>query len=80
MNTETKINPSMIGVGILVLALIVAGLWYLTKNKEGSGGVVQSVEEVSDAVPEISTNPAEDVPEVNPVDRANPFKYDNPLR
>ncbi|MBI4121156.1 MAG: hypothetical protein HY457_02795 [Parcubacteria group bacterium] len=77
MDTGIKISPALIGAGVLVLILIVIGFWFLPQKQEGA---LQSAEEASGAVPEISTNPAESVPEVNPVDRANPFKYDNPLR
>ena len=65
----------------IVVLVVVAGfaVWYLffTKSKEGA---VKTAEEVSEKVPEIQTNAGENVPEVNPLDRSNPFKYNNPLR
>ncbi|TSC70133.1 MAG: hypothetical protein G01um101470_879 [Parcubacteria group bacterium Gr01-1014_70] len=43
-------------------------------------GAVETAEIISESVPEIQTNVGEEVPEVNPLDRANPYKYVNPLR
>lgn len=65
-------------VAVILLAAGI-GFWYWRKTEEPKG-TIQSAEEVSEAVPEIITNPAESVPEINPIDRANPFKYNNPLR
>lgn len=68
-------------VGLTVLALLVAGYFYFSKPKKvEKEGVVGTVEKVSEDVPKITTNPADKVPEINPLDRANPFKYTNPLR
>ena len=65
-------------VGLTIAAILVAG--YLYFFKPGNEGTVDTAKKVSESVPEISTNPAENIPEVNPLDRANPFKYTNPLR
>ena len=70
-------------VSVLVLALLVAGIFYKYPKKVEKPevkGAVGAAGEVSKGVPEVVTNPAEKVPEVNPLDRANPFKYINPLR
>ena len=83
MNTKKAIW--IIG-GVIVLALLIAGLFYAFRQKveepekKSIVGVAGAAEEVSKSVPAIVTNPAEKVPEVNPLDRANPFKYSNPLR
>ena len=72
--------------GMVVLALFAAGVFYMYSKKveepekKNVVGVAGAAEEVSKSVPAIVTNPAEKVPEVNPLDRANPFKYSNPLR
>lgn len=68
--------------GLVVFGALVAGYFYFSKleQKQGAASAVGTTEVVSDVVPEIVTNPAEEVPEVNPLDRANPFKYNNPLR
>ena len=64
---------------VLVLALAIVGYIYFKKPRGGEG-VVGTAKEVSEAVPEIVTNPGEKVPELNPVDAINPFQYKNPLR
>ena len=77
MNTKKMILIA----GGLVLALLVVGLFYkYPKKAQPEKGAVDTAGEVSKSVPEIFTNPAEKVPEVNPLDRANPFKYNNPLK
>lgn len=66
---------------LIILGLLVVGYIYISKpKKEAKEGAVGAAQEASEAVPEIATNPGEEVPEVNPVDLANPFKYKNPLR
>ena len=92
MNTITNMNiKKLIWVigALFVLVLVVASLMYFPKptiekieqpEKKVAVGAVGAVGEVSKSVPKIVTNPAEKVPEVNPLDRANPFKYNNPLR
>lgn len=65
--------------GLIILALVVAGYFYFKKPVEKEGAV-GAAEQASEAVPEILTNPGEKAPEINPLDRANPFKYENPLR
>ena len=70
-----------------ITVLVIVGMfafyfYYFPKlqKKPEEKGAVGATEAVSKSVPEIVTNPAEKVPEVNPLDRANPFKYNNPLR
>jgi len=65
-------------IGLAVLGLLVSGYFYFFKPAKQSA--VGTVERASAGVPKITTNPADKVPEVNPLDRANPFKYTNPLR
>ena len=64
-------------IGVVVLVAIAVGYFYLPKSEKSAVGAAK---DASAAVPEIQTNPGEDVPEINPLDRANPFKYENPLR
>ena len=68
--------------GLLVVAILITGYFYFLKPKEDvvQVGAVGAAEEASGAVPQIPTNPGEKVPEINPLDRVNPFKYNNPLR
>lgn len=76
-----KPAPILIGL-VVIIGLLIAGYFYFLKpaSEPKKEGVVGAAEEVSAQVPEIATNPGESVPEVNPLDRANPFKYKNPLR
>ena len=68
--------------GFVIVAVFIAGYFYFLKSKKDvvETGVVGTAKAASELVPEIQTNPGEKVPEVNPLDRANPFKYTNPLR
>ena len=72
--------------GILILALLIAGIWYWATRPEP----IKTTEEAIKVLTETSsvekavapTNPlSEKVPELNPVDKANPFKesYKNPF-
>lgn len=72
---------------IIALLVLVAGgvaFWYWSHRKVQKtvepGGTIGAAQEASKSVPEIQTNPGQKVPEINPLDRANPFKYTNPLR
>lgn len=85
---KKKLTPVAIVIAILFLAGI--GFWYWSQKKAGvpaevlkqeaPKGVVGTAKTISESVPKIQTNPGEKVPEINPLDRANPFKYKNPLR
>lgn len=78
MTPEAKSNFIKLLIILGVVALLVAGYFYFFRPKKE--GAVGTTEKVSESVPKIATNPAEKVPEVNPLDRANPFKYKNPLK
>ncbi len=67
-------------VAVAIIIALVAGYLYFFKLKPEKKGAVGTAEKVSAGVPKITTNAADKVPEVNPLDRANPFKYTNPLR
>lgn len=72
----------IIAISIILVASAV-GFWYWSQRKIEplkEKGSVETAKEVSASVPEIQTNPGQKVPEINPIDRANPFKYNNPLR
>ncbi|MEK9186396.1 MAG: hypothetical protein AAB885_02295 [Patescibacteria group bacterium] len=64
-------------IAVIIAVAVAAYLYFKTTEKKGAVG---TAEEVSEAVPKITTNPGAEVPEINPIDRANPFKYQNPLR
>jgi len=80
MELQSKINPKIIVGGAVVFALVVMGLWYVSQKEATPVGVIETAKNISESVPQIQTNPGEEVPEINPLDRANPFKYKNPLR
>ena len=71
---------------IAVLVIAGAGFWLWSQGRlevsddQEDQGTVGTAKTLSESVPEIQTNPGEKVPEINPLDRANPFKYTNPLR
>ena len=64
---------------VVILLVLAVGFWYWSQTQKEKGAV-GAAKDVSAAVPEIQTNPGQEVPEVNPLDLANPFKYTNPLR
>lgn len=72
-------------IQIIIVAVLVAGgigFWYWSQKEKGAAetGVIETAKNISESVPEIQTNLGEKVPEINPLDRANPFRYQNPLR
>ena len=86
-NQSGGANKAMV-LGIVVFVIIAGGAWwYLSQKKETpKSEPIKTSEDIVGAVtaPEIDvkSNPlGNKVPEVNPVDRANPFKnsYKNPF-
>ncbi len=84
MDTGHRIQN--IFIGVIISVLVIGGFWYWYSKRQISvlpqeeKSTVETAKDISEAVPEIQTNPGQKVPEVNPLDRANPFKYTNPLR
>lgn len=70
-----QIKKNIVIIAVVVVALFSAigyVLWRAHKKAPPSHGLVPQVE--------IQNNPIENkVPEINPVQKANPFKYQNPL-
>lgn len=85
--TLKKLIP-IVAVIVIVLMSGVIFLFFFQKETgeqpveqiEENKGVVETAKDISESVPEIETNAGAKVPEVNPIDRANPYKYTNPLR
>lgn len=74
-------NKKIIWVVIAIGAVIAVTAVLLYKKEPPKSEIEKIGESISGSVPEISTNPLEQkVPELNPVDRINPFQYKNPLR
>lgn len=72
-------------IPIIIIAILVVGgigFWYWSQREKESTeiGIIETAKNVSESVPEIQINLGEKVPEINPLDRANPFRYQNPLR
>lgn len=81
MNFQSK--PLSFAVIVVTVVIAAAGFWYWSQKKTEAPkekNTVEAAKTVSEAVPEIQTNLGEKVPEINPLDRANPFRYINPLR
>ena len=77
--------PKPVFIAVIAALVIAAGVgfWYWSQKETGAPkekGAVETAKTISESVPEIETNLGENVPEINPLDRANPFKYTNPLR
>ncbi len=72
----------MLGVGTIIVIIGFIGWYFLSTSalKKNEKGAIETAKDASKSVPEIQTNLGEKVPEINPLDRANPFKYKNPLR
>ena len=80
---DFKSKPVILAYIVIAVIIIAAGFWYWSQKKAEvpeEKGAVGAAKTVGESVPEIQTNVGEKVPEVNPLDRANPFKYLNPLR
>lgn len=68
---------------LAIVAIAIAGYmyWKGTKKEKPLETATETLEKVGEAVPQITTNPVEgEVPELNPVEKVNPFQYKNPLR
>ena len=78
---DLKSKPVIVVAAVVAVVIVAAGFWYWSQRKvQEPKGAVGAAKTISESVPEIQTNPGEKVPEINPLDRANPFKYTNPLR
>ena len=74
-------KQKIIGIVVLTIVLVGVSFWLWSQKKaEEPKGAVETAKTVSESIPEIETNIGTKVPEINPLDRANPFKYINPLR
>ena len=79
MNPKVKIAV----VAVIVIGVIAGvGYWYWQKPKKAPSAT-EALEEVESAAPKIGVpaSPVEGkIPALNPVEQANPFKYNNPFR
>lgn len=79
-------NTTKIAIGVAILIILGLAVWYYYPAKKEEPKPIKTAEDVVEAVTqpalEVPSNPVSGkVPEVNPVDRANPFKdtYRNPF-
>lgn len=91
MNIETGGSNKTMIAALVALIIIGFGAWrYMSQKKAGEMSAPQPIKTAEDVVSavtsneiEVGSNPVENkIPEVNPVDRANPFKdaYKNPFK
>jgi len=82
MNKKTLISTIAV---ILIIVLVIGGYFYLskkakenlgTKALEKIGGAAEKLTEdaTKGVLPSIQTNPLENKPDINPADKANPYK------
>ena len=74
----------IIAVVLLLIILVIGGLYWinLKKSKAGLNALendANAAQEITDSatkgvLPSLQTNPLEDKPDINPADKANPFK------
>lgn len=78
----TPEQKSKLTKGLIVLLVIAAGVAVYLIINPSLKNPVELLEDLGKTGVEIpTTNPLENkVPELNPVEKFNPFKYENPLR
>jgi uncharacterized membrane protein YvbJ len=83
MNKHMNKKNILAVAGILVVIVVVLGLWYyqkmsnssLTDEKQALDALDKALSEDADVSSlDLSSNPAEKLPNTNPVDQTNPFK------
>ncbi len=73
-------NKKLILIGIVALVIgLAAGYFFWQKYKTPELTPEETAEKITESVakgvlPSIQTNPLENKPDINPVDKANPFK------
>jgi len=81
MDTQNNALKTAI-IAVVAIAVIAAAIWYYKSRPEPVKTTEGAIEALSKTSVKIPTNPVENkIPELNPVDRANPFKdpYKNPF-
>ena len=58
-----------IGAAVVLLILLGAGYWYWQPKKTS-----QPTQSSGEILPAVSTNPLNNKPDINPVDKTNPFR------
>ena len=81
MDTQNNTLKTAI-IAVVAIAVIAAAIWYYKSRPKPVKTTEGAIEALSGTSVEIPTNPVENkIPELNPVDKANPFKnaYKNPF-
>ncbi len=77
------ISPKIIIAAAVVSALIIGGVIYWNSQKKSENEAVEEAAEATEkmvesatqgTLPSLQTNPLESRPDLNPADKANPFK------
>lgn len=82
-----SVKPRFLVYLVVVIAIAVAGFlyWYLGKDRVDTEykkiETTEEAVEILSQTPEatIETNPVKKVPDLNPVEKVNPFKIPNPF-
>jgi len=86
INMETAKKETLIIIAAVLLIGLIVGGYFLWNNWKNSASGKKTLEKAGEAaekitesatkgvLPSIGTNPLENKPDVNPVDKANPFK------
>lgn len=70
MNKKTLV---IIIIAVILIALGAGGYFYWNKKtKTDTGKIIENA--TKGALPSINTNPFENKPDINPADKANPYK------
>lgn len=81
-------KPRLLVYLVVVIAIAIAGFlyWYLGKDRVDTTDTkkIETTEEAVEVLSQtppatIETNPVKKVPDLNPVEKVNPFKISNPF-
>lgn len=81
MNTPKSRFLVYVGIAVAIAGFL---YWYLKKNDEVVDTKVETTEEAVEVLSQtlpvtVETNPVKKVPDLNPVEKVNPFKIPNPF-
>lgn len=77
---DANVDKKKIIAAIVVIVVAVVGfVYFMSAGKDTQTNESATQSEVNVSLP--STNPADSIPQVNPIEKANPFKktYENPF-